>query len=113
VTARRSPPLLALLVLAVTLLGAVAAPAAVVPSGARADDTALAPIEIEGIAVPARIGARGFERPVLIPGLYWVQLEEPRPRLTMRGALVWTVARLDLRTLEGWLLAHSTATALP
>jgi hypothetical protein len=97
--------------LAVMLLGAIAAPAVAAPSGT--DAPALAPIEIERLAVHARVGEWDAPRPVLIPGLYWAPLGAPQLRVMPRSALVGTAARLDQRTLEGWVLAHSTATSLP
>jgi len=113
VSTRRASPLLALLALAVTLLGAISAPAAETPSGRQPDAAELAAIEIDALALQARVGERDTLRPVLVPGHYWVVLGAPPLRVMPRSALVGIAVRRDQRTLEGWVLAHSTATSLP
>jgi hypothetical protein len=105
--------LLALTAFWIAMLGAMAAPAASLPTQGEPEAAQLDCLEPDTARLHARVGERAFERPVLSPGLHWVALPEVPPRLPAPVLVSPGGERADEHTLPGWCLAHSTSTALP
>lgn len=104
--------LIALATTAVVLACALLAYAPARSKPAPRDAVNLVYIDAGVTSLPTRVDQRGFEKPVLSPGTYWVELPEPAPRIPDPVRATSRQARPDQRTLSGWCLAHSTSTAL-